>query len=162
MDIRKATLDDLCEILVIYESAVRFMRSTGNRDQWTGGYPGKAVVTDDIENGYLHVCEENGKILAVFYFRMGDDPTYSVITDGEWLNCEPYGVIHRIAVSDSVRGRGVAKFCFDYAYEYCGNVKIDTHRDNVPMQHSLLKNGFTRCGIIFLENGDERIAFQKS
>lgn len=30
------------------------------------------------------------------------------------------------------------------------------------MQHVLEKNGFTRCGIIFTEDGSERIAFQKA
>jgi hypothetical protein len=29
------------------------------------------------------------------------------------------------------------------------------------MQKSLAKNGFVRCGIIHLANGDERIAYQR-
>jgi RimJ/RimL family protein N-acetyltransferase len=41
------------------------------------------------------------------------------------------------------------------------NLKIDTHRDNIPMQKVLKRNGFSECGIIYIENGDERIAFQK-
>jgi hypothetical protein len=28
---------------------------------------------------------------------IGKDPTYAVIENGNWLNDEPYGVIHRIA-----------------------------------------------------------------
>ena len=42
------------------------------------------------------------------------------------------------------------------------NLKIDTHRDNYPMQKSLKKNGFEYCGIIYLADGNERLAFQKS
>jgi hypothetical protein len=45
--------------------------------------------------------------------------------------------------------------------EDSGNIRIDTHRDNVPMLSLLDKSGFERCGIIYLKNGDERIAFQK-
>ena len=40
-------------------------------------------------------------------------------------------------------------------------IRIDTHRDNKIMQHNLLKYGFTYCGIIYLANGDERLAYQK-
>jgi RimJ/RimL family protein N-acetyltransferase len=40
-------------------------------------------------------------------------------------------------------------------------VRIDTHADNKVMQHVLEKRGFRRTGIIYLENGDPRIAFEK-
>jgi hypothetical protein len=53
-------------------------------------------------------------------------------------------------------------FCFDFALSQCKNVKIDTHRDNIPMQRALEKKGFSYCGIIHIANGDERIAYQKS
>ena len=42
------------------------------------------------------------------------------------------------------------------------SIRIDTHKDNIPMQRALAKHGFIKCGIIHLANGDERIAFQKS
>ena len=29
------------------------------------------------------------------------------------------------------------------------------------MQHNIAKHGFTYCGIIYLANGDERLAYQK-
>lgn len=136
------------------------MRENGNLHQWTGGYPSEDVICDDIAKGILHVCTEEGEIVGVFVFFEGEDPTYQKIYEGAWKNDRPYGVIHRIAVAKHCKG--VASFCFDYAFSKCGNVKIDTHRDNIPMQRSLMKNGFVRCGIIYLANGDERIAFQKS
>ena len=101
---------------------------------------------------------ENGEILGVFCFFLHNDPTYGVIYEGTWLNDEPYGVIHRIAVAS--HRRGIASFCYDFALSQRPNLRIDTHRDNILMQRSLEKNGFTRCGIIRLENGDPRIAFQ--
>ena len=48
-----------------------------------------------------------------------------------------------------------------FAFTREPNIRIDTHRDNIIMQHNLAKHGFTYCGIIFLANGDERLAFQK-
>ena len=40
------------------------------------------------------------------------------------------------------------------------NVRADTHKDNITMQNMLAKNGFVPCGIIHVENGSERIAYQ--
>lgn len=162
MIIRLAELREKDEILSIYDSARVFMRESGNPNQWAGKYPDEETVLRDIENEKLYVCTENNDILSVFFYTVGIDPTYLKIYDGAWVNDKPYGVIHRIAVSDKARGKGVAKVCFDFAYDKCGNVKIDTHRDNIPMQRALEKNGFTRCGIIYLANGDERIAYQRA
>ena len=160
MEIRKAEMGDLPIILEIYADARRYMRENGNLHQWGNGYPSEDLVRADMEQGICHVCMDGGEVVGVFVFFEGEDPTYQKIYDGAWKNDRPYGVIHRIAVAKHCKG--VASFCFDYAFSKCGNVKIDTHRDNIPMQRSLLKNGFDRCGIIYLANGDERIAYQKS
>ena len=41
------------------------------------------------------------------------------------------------------------------------DIKIDTHRDNKSMQRFLEKQGFTRCGIVYLKDNSERIGFEK-
>ena len=161
MHIRLAEQNDLSEILVIYQNARRFMADTGNPNQWGKVNPPPERTSEDIRERNLYVVEENNDILAVFYYKFGDDPTYTVIYSGKWLNDLPYGVIHRIAVSDKARGRGIAGHCFEFALSKCRNLKIDTHKDNAVMQKVLAKHGFIQCGIIHLANGDERIAYQK-
>ena len=160
MEIRKTEMNDLSIILKIYDDARQYMRENGNLHQWAGGYPSREVVCADIDAGISYVCTEDDEIVGVFVFFEGEDPTYQRIYDGAWKNGRPYGVIHRIAVAKHCKG--VASFCFAYAFAKCKNVKIDTHRDNIPMQKSLAKNGFTQCGIIYLASGDERLAYQKS
>lgn len=162
MNIRAARLCEIETIMEIYDDARRFMRASGNMEQWTGGYPAFEIAEKDINDGNLYVCEENSEIHGVFCYFYGNDPTYDLIYEGKWLNDLPYGVIHRIAVSKNSHGKNVAAHCFEFAYDKCGNLKIDTHRDNIPMQKSLRKNGFSACGIIYLASGDERIAFQKA
>lgn len=159
MQIRKASLNDLGRIKEIYENAKKFMRASGNREQWTGNYPSDELITKDITDGNCFVCEENGSVLGVFCLFDSPDKTYERIYDGEWIDDGDYCVIHRIATDRN--GKGVAKACFDYGISKKGVLRIDTHRDNIPMQKALLKNGFIRCGIIYLESGDERIAFCK-
>ena len=159
MTIRQAQMCDLDRVLQIYADARAFMRAHGNPDQWGENYPPEAMIREDVATGHSYVCIEGEEILGVFYYGEGEDPTYTVIEDGAWLNDEPYGVIHRIAVG--ARGRGVAAACFAFGVAQCGNLKIDTHADNLPMQRSLEKNGFVRCGTIHLADGSARIAYQK-
>lgn len=156
--IEKATLSQLPQILKIYEKARDFMVRSGNPTQWGTNYPPEEMIRQDILSGKSYVNLEDGKIRAVFYFALEADPTYTYI-EGAWLNNAPYGVIHRIAVGDS--GKGVAAECFQFAMERCDNLRIDTHENNIPMQRCLGKNGFRRCGTIYLEDGDPRIAYQK-
>ena len=160
MLIRKTEEKDLPVISEIYENAKRFMRENGNPNQWSDGKPNADTATEDMKNGVGYVAEENGEILAVFMFSVGEDPTYLKIYDGAWKNELPYAVIHRIAVA--AQGKGIIDFCINECFKICPNLKIDTHRDNIPMQKALLKRGFEYCGIIYLENGDERLAYQKT
>ena len=162
MNIRKANYKDLEEIRLIYQSARKFMSDNGNPNQWGNNNPPLSRTEEDLRENNLYVVEDDKDILAVFFYKYGDDPTYRIIYRGSWLNNSPYGVIHRIAVSDKARGKGIAGICFDFAYSQCKNLKIDTHKDNIPMQRALAKHGFKQCGIIHLINGDERIAFQKT
>ena len=41
------------------------------------------------------------------------------------------------------------------------SIKIDTHKENFVMRGLLEKNGFEYCGIILLEDGAERVAYEK-
>ena len=166
--IRKATMSDLNEICRIYAEARAFMRESGNHNQWTGGHPSRETAESDIRKGKSYVSMHGDGIAAVFYYAIETDPTYAKI-NGAWLNEETYGVVHRIARSrnvavssnDGTESVSIGAFCLNWCLEQWGNLRIDTHEDNIPMRRLLEKLEFTYCGIIWLENGDERMAFQK-
>lgn len=161
MKIRKARLEDLDIIMEAYTYARRFMQRTGNANQWIDGYPSREQIMKDITGRNCYVCVDPVfGIAGVFYFRIGEDRTYAKIYEGHWLDEKPYGVVHRIATNGKVKG--VAGHCLQWCMNKIGNVRIDTHRDNKVMQHILKKNGYTECGIIYTDNGTERIAYQKT
>jgi GNAT superfamily N-acetyltransferase len=162
MIIRTAQTDDLNDILEIFDGARSYMRSHGNMVQWTNGYPGGDVVLQDIAHGCCYVCTDGGAVVGVFSLIPGEDPTYAKIYDGAWLNDDPYGTVHRIAVGRNARKKGVAAFCLDWCLEKCRILRIDTHEDNVPMRSLLEKSGFQYCGVIYLPDGSPRLAFQKT
>ena len=159
MLIRNTQARDTDAVMNIYAEARRFMRENGNGSQWGDGHPTRELVEADIINKDGYVVEENGEIVGAFFFKIGEDPTYKVIHGGEWIKDGKYGVIHRIAVK--YHGRGIVGFVYNHCYSIINNLRIDTHKNNIPMQRSLEKAGFRYCGIIHIANGDERVAYQK-
>lgn len=158
--IRSTTYEDLSHVMQIYETARLFMQRTGNAGQWTDGYPQESLIISDIDNGNSFVClDENNEIIGTFFYLIGEEPTYSKIYEGAWLNNDSYGVIHRIASSG--KRKGVGEACIRWCLQKCRNLRIDTHRDNQVMQNILQKLGFIYCGIIYLTDGAERLAYQK-
>lgn len=150
---------DLPRILEIYDIAKAYMRANGNPNQWNGAYPDPETLRTDIEKQRLYVYKKDGRIHGVFMLLLEEEPTYAYIEDGSWREETPYGTIHRLAGDGEVKGL-FAK-CVAFCEKKVPYLRADTHFDNHTMQHLLEKNGFERRGIIYLKNGDPRIAYQK-
>ena len=161
MHIRHACKADFPQMLALFAEARTFMHQQGNPHQWIGGYPSLALLEDDLAKHQLFVVEEGKELVGVFVFFLGIEPTYERIVAGSWPDEEPYGVVHRIA---SKRGsHGVGSYVLEWAWRKSGrHLRIDTHKDNTPMRQLVTKLGFQYCGIVFMEDGSERIAFQRN
>lgn len=160
--IRLAKYDDIDEMMNIYAIARQFMREHGNPYQWGNGNPSRALIEEDVEKGYSHIYEVDGKMHGVFVFQFDIDEVYNYI-EGSWLNEEPYAAIHRVASDGETRGffTTCVEYCKEKAKEKnIRNLKIDTHECNVVMQHVVKKNGFQHCGTIYLSDGKPRMGFQ--
>lgn len=158
--IREARQGDMAEIIKVMDAAKKVMRQSGNLYQWGEGYPSEAVITADMKRNGGFVIEDDNKIVGYFAFLPSPEPTYDKIYEGKWIDdAQPYHVVHRIASYPQVHG--IFSSIMDFCFSYDTNIRIDTHRDNTIMQHNILKQGFTYCGIIYLLSGDERLAYQK-
>ena len=155
--VRQARWADFERILEIYAIAREFMAKTGNPTQWGTNYPPREMLEVDISAGNLYVVEQDG-IHGVFAYFTEADPTYAYIEEGAWLDESPYGTLHRVASDGS---GGVFGAVLNFALERNPHIRIDTHADNKVMQHVVEKYGFRRTGIIYLENGDPRIAYER-
>ena len=169
LTIRPATPADLPALRPVFEAAKAIMRADGNLEQWSApGFPPEDLLRRDIDRRGGYVLEsvissgaEGGvekSIVAYFALLPSPEPTYNVI-DGAWLTDEPYGVIHRMASYPEVHG--IFSTVIDYAGAHYSHLRIDTHRDNRIMQHLIGKHGFTYCGIIWLQDGTERLAYER-
>ncbi|MCR5491631.1 MAG: GNAT family N-acetyltransferase [Bacilli bacterium] len=160
MPIRKSTLNDLPRIEEILLSCREFMKNSGNPHQWED--MGRVIrkTKEDIALGNSYVMEEDGSIEAVFTLALGIDPTYILIEDGKWLNDKPYVTIHRIG--STFKRKGVLKEAVELALTMADDVRADTSVDNAPMRNAMLKLGFVYCGIIYIDTGESRLAYQLS
>lgn len=162
MQIRQATNSDLGLIMSIISEARKIMQLNGNASQWKNGYPSEANIIEDINKKHGYICKDSEAYVGYFCFIKGTcpDQNYLHIENGKWLNDNPYGVIHRLASNGKCNG--IFKTALDFGFSKINNLRIDTHCDNLSMQHLLRKYGFSRCGTIFVGDSSPRDAFQKS
>ena len=180
MNFRKSTFDDVDRILEIIEKAKIELRKLG-LDQWQNGYPNREVIENDVKLGISYVLEdieknrnelesENlKKILGTIVLSPEKEEPYSKI-EGKWISDDDYIVIHRLAVDSEIKNKGIATKILEFSEkEYIKNkilsIKTDTHENNEPMKKILEKNGFSYCGVIYLDKepdiGEKRIAYEK-
>ena len=163
---RKTEYADIPAVMGLINQAKAYMKDQGI-DQWQDGYPNEASIANDIAHDYSYVMEEKGKVIGTMAVLFDGEPTYDQIYDGAWKTSEePYAAIHRVAVDAECKGQGIAGAMIEEVVKMCQekgirSIKNDTHKDNKSMQRMQAKNGFEYCGIIYLEDGAERIAFEK-
>ena len=157
MMIRPAIESEIPRILEIYEYAKQFMKEAGNPTQWNGAYPEESLLREDINKGWLYVFETDNHICGVFALTDTNEPVYDEITEGSWASNAPYGTVHRIAGDGSQKG--LFGHCVKFALKRFDHLRVDTHPDNIPMQKAIAKQGFTKRGVVYVEDGSPRYAY---
>lgn len=165
MKFRKATKADVEEIMSIIKHGQDYLKEQAV-EQWQNNYPNFQSIHKDIENGYGYIVEMDKQIVGTVALSLDGEITYKKIYKGEWLSDYDYCVIHRMAIHKEKRGSSISSFMMNNINNLCQekgirSIKVDTHRDNLPMQKYLEKNGFIYCGIIYVVDGTERLAFEK-
>ena len=163
MILRKATVSEIPQIWKILLQAIEQRKQDGSK-QWQNGYPNEQTVRDDIAKEFAYVLVEDEKIIAYAAVIFGIEPAYNNI-QGKWLTNEDYVVVHRVATSNEVKGRGIATQLFKMVEgiateQNVFSIKVDTNFDNIPMLKILDRLGYSYCGEIFF-NGAPRRAYEK-
>ena len=180
MNFRKSTFDDVDRILEIIEKAKIELKKLG-LDQWQKGYPNREVIENDIKLGISYILEEisekndkfenqiSKKIVGTIVLSPKKEEPYSKI-EGKWITNDDYIVIHRLAVDTEIKNKGIATKILEFSEKKCIknkilSIKADTHENNEPMKKFLEKNGFSYCGVIYLDRepdiGEKRIVYEK-
>jgi ribosomal protein S18 acetylase RimI-like enzyme len=169
MLMRKTTYADIDAVMKIIHTAQHSLYDSGV-NQWQNNYPNEKVITADIDKGSAYVLTDRDEVIATAAVSFDGEPCYNIIYEGKWLTDDSYAVIHRIAVSGNHRREGIGSEFISEIRKMCikrgiYSIKIDTHRDNLPMRDMLRKEGFKYCGIIYLgdgfeNSGETRLAYE--
>jgi GNAT superfamily N-acetyltransferase len=140
LQFRRTTPADIPTILHFMETAKKELAAQGV-DQWQDGYPNETSLFEDIRRGESYVViTTDGHLVASAMISFSCEVNYNKIEEGKWLTSgKPcYGVIHRIVIAPEAKRKGVASFIIEQLHkmavqEQAGSLRIDTHRDNMPM-----------------------------
>lgn len=162
--IRRTTVEDIASVMEIIADAQQRLRDSGV-DQWQDGYPTAEIIAEDIASGHSFVYVEEGRIVATAVISFDGEITYDTI-DGQWLNDNPFVVVHRLAVRKGFERQGVARKMLDFAHQTAlirgvTDSRVDTHSDNKAMQQLLYSLDYQLCGEITLLSAAKRLAYQK-
>jgi GNAT superfamily N-acetyltransferase len=167
LQLEAAKSGDIPRIWTIICQGREQMRLAGSL-QWQDSYPALADIEADIAAGcgYVLRCGENAGENAIAYAAVifDGEPAYGKIK-GQWLADRPYAVVHRLAVADEMKRRGIASL-FMRGIERLSlsrgisSVRVDTNFDNQWMIRILSKLGFAYCGEVVYDR-NKRMAYEK-
>ncbi|MGI4740893.1 MAG: GNAT family N-acetyltransferase [Janthinobacterium lividum] len=151
LTIRRATPADLPAILALVQAVVPLMNAAGNY-QWTSEYPNAAVFEKDIAQNHLWIAELSGELAGVAALTQDQDAEYA---DADWDAAEPALVTHRLAVSPTAQGKGVAQALLlqaEHEAQALGlhTLRVDTNSENAATQRLFPKLGYRFAGEIQL------------
>ncbi len=164
LNLRQANLSDADRIWEILQQAIQ-KRKEERSNQWQNGYPNLDVVKNDISNGFGYVIENNDNLIIGYVAIINEiEPAYTAI-EGKWLNDDPYIVIHRLAVAQDIKIKGLGTWAMTEIEKVAISkniltIKVDTNFDNVGMLRVFEKLGYHYCGEVYFD-GSPRKAFQK-
>ena len=128
---RKAEMADFDPIWEIIQQAKAQMRQLGTF-QWDATYPLPDDIRRDIQEGvgYVMCVDKQVAVYGVISFK--GEPVYEQIADS-WSNALPYVVVHRLAVADGMKRRGLAG---QFMLRADGNERLAFEKIHYPEAHS--------------------------
>ncbi|AXX65496.1 MAG: GNAT family N-acetyltransferase [Lactobacillus sp.] len=165
--LRKVQADELDQVVEIIEEAKQVLKGRGV-DLWQDGYPDQKILRSDIQRGIAYFLIKDDKIAGVAALEDQGESSYDQIEDGSWSpkSQERYAIFHRVAIAQGHQGEGLASVFIQHLLSITASlnihdVRIDTHFDNLAMQHVIEKNGFQKCGTIRDAQQRPLVAYQR-
>jgi len=162
--LRKVTEKEITTALLFIEQATTHLKEQGI-DQWQDGYPNLESIKEDVKayRGYFVTADETPAGYLCLDFE--GEPVYGQL-DGKWKCSSGYAALHRLAIGDAYRSKGIGVGAFRACEELCRernvhSIRVDTKDENPKMRHVITKNGYVYIGDVFYESCGKRMAFEK-
>ena len=156
--IRKATKDDLDEVMLIIKACTKHMISK-NIFQWNEKYPNIETFENDIENKNLYVLSlQNNELIGCVSITFEMDDFYKTI---DWISPSKKNIyVHRLAVHPNNQGQGHAKIIMNFIEKkgvdsLCESIRLDTFSMNNKNNTLYTKLGYQKLGQIYFRDQSE-------
>ena len=164
--LRKATTDDLSDMLKLVEEAKENLAHRGI-PQWQNGIgPNREIIQKDIDHQQAYVLIVDNQVAGMAIITTDIDLSYEAIKEQWSQKFSKYCSIHRLIIGSTYQGKGLAVLLLQLLTSHCQmmdyhDVRIDTHPQNKMMQKAIKKAGFIKRGVISLPiPTGERNAYQ--
>ena len=164
--LRESVESDMAQLTGMLEDAIALL-AMNNIDQWQNGTISNEDLLDAImhDQGFVWEQRDATGIAGFCVLDTYDELYEETLAEGKWTVEGPYLSIHRVMVSQHLRGRKVTSQMFlDIKKMGIVNnitsLRIDTHPDNVMMQKTLKRNGFVRTGLLYMPSGSPRYTYE--
>ena len=162
--IKKATNEDIDEIITIYDKMLTLEEAGKLRTGWLRGvYPTRSTATDALVRGDLFICRQKDKLAATAIINHRQMESYSM---GNWkvrASGNEIMVLHTLAVDPDCFGMGIGSYFVDFYEQYaqkfaCKDLRIDTQVKNQTARKFYLNLGYFEIGTVSCEfNGIKRV-----
>lgn len=156
--IRKATKDDLDEVMLIIKACTKHMISK-NIFQWNEKYPNIETFENDIGNENLYVLSlQNNELIGCVSITFEMDDFYKTI---DWISPSKKNIyVHRLAVHPNNQGQGHAKIIMNFIEKkgvdnLCESIRLDTFSMNNKNNTLYTKLGYQKLGQIYFRDQSE-------
>jgi len=143
--------DRVSDILRLLQEAAGWMERNGIK-QWTPGQFTETDIAGYFADRHVYLALDDGAVVGMFTLQFSD-PQY-------WgsKNDESYAYLHRLAVKDSHRGRGLGQQMLKYAVVLakdlgCKSLRFDTVAHNIKLNRYYQSMGFHYMGTNDMGNG---------
>lgn len=158
---RNVVEDDIPQVLSIFSQAHSYQQSIGNI-QWCEGYPSQEDVYKDMQRGGARVLEKDGSIVGYVALVLNDTDYDDIPL---FPDKHPFCVVHRLAIADRFRGQRWSYVFFEEIEKEMQvlnihELRIDTGKDNIPIQRMATHLGFEYVGTTTFVWG-ERLVYKK-
>lgn len=143
-------LEEICSLM---KSCAVDMTARGIQ-QWDESYPNIELVLKDIQNQNLYIFTDAEAVVGCIVMDEQQSPQYAQV---KWqLNEEPILIIHRMAVSPEMQGKGMGKKLVSFAEEFgrmngYRAIRLDAFKGNKNLQNFYVRLGYEAVGEIPLE-----------
>lgn len=117
MKFRPAVQADIDRVMELIRQAREHLKRRGV-DQWQKEYPNRASIQADVDAQTGYLLTDGPETVGYMCVSFDGEPAYGRI-EGAWKSSQNYAVIHRLAIDDAKKGRGLASAMLEFAETLC-------------------------------------------